>query len=133
MSKKPSRLGLLGAGICWLATGMLSACNESAPGAGEKQVVIIDDEVTGASPVHLSSIEIESDRSLIIHYTSGVEPCYAAARAEAEYGENKIFVRVFEGTGPDAGPQGCPDKSLFKTLRMQLDYPIEGREVIPAL
>jgi len=74
------------------------------------------------------SVDVENDRTLLIRYYGGVEECYGLDHVDVKYGTDAITVTVYEGRVPGAGV--CIEMAQLKAVRIHLDEPLGGREVV---
>jgi hypothetical protein len=72
------------------------------------------------------------DRTLTIHFWSGVEPCYVLDRVDVRYGDDAVTVTLFEGHDPSADDEDmvCIEIALAKSVTIALDEPLAGRDLI---
>lgn len=74
--------------------------------------------------------EVLNDRTLRIHYESGVEPCSVLDRVEVEYRASEIAVSLFEGSDPAFKDAVCIMIAQFKAVDVPLDRPVNGRTIV---
>lgn len=69
-------------------------------------------------------------RELLVSFWSGVEPCHVLDRVEVDYGPDEVVVTLFQGREPDAEDVACAEIALLKAVRVPLDEPLDGRELV---
>jgi hypothetical protein len=74
--------------------------------------------------------EVLNDRTVRIHYESGVEPCSVLDRVEVEYRASEIAVSLFEGSDPAFKDAVCIMIAQFKAVDVPLDQPVNGRPIV---
>lgn len=74
--------------------------------------------------------EVLNDRTVRIHYESGVEPCSVLDRVEVEYRASEIAVSLFEGSDPAFKDAVCIMIAQFKAVDVPLDEPVNGRTIV---
>jgi hypothetical protein len=74
--------------------------------------------------------EVLNDRTVRIHYESGVEPCSVLDRVEVEYRVSEIAVSLFEGSDPAFKDAVCIMIAQFKAVDVPLDQPVNGRTIV---
>lgn len=87
----------------------------------------------GMDNVHRMSwrrAEVLNDRTLRIHYESGVEPCSVLDRVEVDYRTSEIAVSLFEGSDPAFKDAVCIMIAQFKAVDVPLDQPVNGRKIV---
>ncbi len=67
-------------------------------------------------------------RELEIRFWGGVEDCWGVDRVEVDEGPDEVTVTLFEGAVPTA--EACIEIALFQAVRVTLDAPLAGREVV---
>lgn len=73
-------------------------------------------------------VEVVDPRTLLVHFTSGVEACYGLARVDVRYGSEAVTVTLFEGRVP--GDRVCIQLAVQKVVRVELEEPLGDREVV---
>jgi len=81
-------------------------------------------------PVTFRRAEVLNDRTLRIHYESGVEPCSVLDRVEVDYRPSQIAVSLFEGSDPAFKDAVCIMIAQFKAVDVPLDQPVNGRTIV---
>lgn len=82
-------------------------------------------------PVAWQRAEVgQDDRTLTLHFVSGVEPCYVLDRVEVDYGPDAVTVTLYEGHDPDATDQTCIEIALYKSVAVSIDEPLDGRKLV---
>jgi hypothetical protein len=71
----------------------------------------------------------DDDRTLQVHFTSGVEPCYVLDHVDVDYRKTKVVVTLYEGHSPNDEDTACIEIAEFKVTKVQLSEPLGGREV----
>jgi hypothetical protein len=74
------------------------------------------------------SVKVEDDRTLLIQFYGGVEECYGLDHVDVKYGRDEVTVTLFEGRVPTA--KVCVEMVVLKAVRVHLDEPLAGREVV---
>lgn len=80
-------------------------------------------------PVIWRRAEVIGDRTVRIHFESGVEPCSVLDRVEVGYGA-AIAISLFEGSDPAFKDAACIMIALFKAVDVTLSEPVNGRPVV---
>jgi hypothetical protein len=117
--------------------GGMAMCVEGVPDCDD-MVVVPEPEVVepNADAVGLHARPFDSatvgddDRTIVIDFVSGVEPCYVLGRVDVEEGPRAVTVTLFEGhldTGEDVA---CIDLGVFKRTTVTLAEPLDGRKVV---
>lgn len=81
-------------------------------------------------PVNWRRAEVLNDRTLRIHFESGVEPCSVLDRVEVDYRASQIAVSLFEGSDPAFKDAACIMIAQFKAVDVPLDQPVNGRTIV---
>lgn len=74
--------------------------------------------------------EVLNDRTLRIHFESGVEPCSVLDRVEVDYRPSQIAVSLFEGSDPAFKDAVCIMIAQFKAVDVPLDQSVNGRAIV---
>jgi hypothetical protein len=74
------------------------------------------------------SVDVESDRTLLVQFYGGVEECYGLDHVDVQYGTDEITVTLFEGRVPAA--EVCIDIAMLKAVRISLREPVAGRKIV---
>jgi hypothetical protein len=69
------------------------------------------------------------DRTVMIDFVSGVEPCYVLDRVDVAYGADTVTITLFEGHDPNQDAV-CIDIGVFKRVEIKLDEPLAGRTIV---
>jgi hypothetical protein len=72
----------------------------------------------------------EDPNAVLVHFYGGVEPCNGARVTVLEQGAGQVRLRLELGTPPDAGDQVCIEIAVAQELKVVLDAPLAGREVV---
>jgi hypothetical protein len=86
--------------------------------------------MAGVRPIRWQSIRRVNDRTLLVRYTSGVEPCYVLDHVDIEYGTQHVAITLFEGHDPKQDNVACIEIAELKQVRVELAEPLDGRRVI---
>ena len=81
-------------------------------------------------PVTWRRAEVLNDRTLRIHYESGVAPCSVLDRVEVDYRAGEIAVGLFEGSDPAFKNAVCIMIAQFKAVDVPLEQPVNGRAIV---
>lgn len=81
-------------------------------------------------PVNFRRAEVTGDRTLRIHYESGVAPCSVLDRVEVDYRETEIAISLFEGSDPAFKQVACIMIAQFKAVDLTLKEPVGGRAIV---
>lgn len=73
--------------------------------------------------------EILGDRTVRVHFVSGVEPCTVLDRVEVDHRSGTIVITLFEGNDPAAGEVACIMLAQFKAVDVQLSEPVGARSI----
>ncbi len=73
--------------------------------------------------------EVVNERTVRVHYESGVAPCSVLDRVEVQYGAN-ITISLFEGSDPGFEDAVCIMIAQFKAVDVPLDEPVNGRPIV---
>jgi hypothetical protein len=88
---------------------------------------------SGIADVHQirwQSIRKVNGRTLLVRFTSGVEPCHVLDHVEVEYGSRHVAVTLFEGHDPESDNVACIEIAELKQVWVELTEPLDGRRVI---
>jgi hypothetical protein len=81
-------------------------------------------------PIRWQSARPLDARSLMIRFTSGVEPCYVLDHVDIEYGTEHVAVTLFEGHDPKVENVACIEIAELKRVRVELAEPLGNRRVV---
>lgn len=81
-------------------------------------------------PVTWRRAEVLNDRTVRIHWESGVAPCTVLDRVEVDYRASEIAVSLFEGSDPAFRNAACIMIAQFKAVDVVLDQPVNGRAIV---
>lgn len=81
-------------------------------------------------PVNFRRAEITGERTVRIHYESGVAPCSVLDRVEVDYRATEIAISLFEGSDPAFKEAACIMIAQFKAVDITLDEPFGGRAIV---
>jgi hypothetical protein len=76
------------------------------------------------------AVASDDGRSLTVFFWSGVEPCYQLDHVDVESDAEAITVTLFEGHDAGAGDVACIEIALLKKVVIQLDEPVDDREIV---
>jgi hypothetical protein len=82
-------------------------------------------------PVGWERAEVgNDDRTVTLHFWSGVEPCNVLDHIEVDYSSDAVTITLFEGHDPDAQDVACIEIALLKSVTVTLDQPLGGRDLV---
>lgn len=81
-------------------------------------------------PVTWRRAEMINERTVRIHYESGVAPCSVLDRVEVDYRPSEIAISLFEGNDPAFKDAVCIMIAQFKAVDVSLDQPANGRAIV---
>jgi hypothetical protein len=81
-------------------------------------------------PIRWESVAEIGARTLMVRFTSGVEPCYVLDHVDVEYGSKHVAITLFEGHDPQAENVACIEIAELKRARVELAEPQGDRRVI---
>jgi hypothetical protein len=88
----------------------------------------------GMDGVHPTSFDTatidDDDRTLVITFWSGVEPCYVLDRVDIAYGADTVTVTLFQGSDTNGADVACIDIAMLKQVTVTLDQPLDGRTIV---
>jgi hypothetical protein len=70
------------------------------------------------------------DRTVTIAFASGIAPCSVLDHVDVEDRPKAVTITLFEGHAPDAGDVACIDIAQLKAVRILLERPLNGRELV---
>lgn len=65
-----------------------------------------------------------------IDFVSGVEPCAVLDHVDVRYGADAVTITLYEGRDPSARDVACIEIGVFKRVIVQLDEPLDDREIV---
>lgn len=71
-----------------------------------------------------------NERTVRIHFESGVAPCSVLDRVEVAYQPSTVVITLFEGNDPAFRNMACIMIAQFKAVDVNLDEPLGGRRVV---
>lgn len=74
--------------------------------------------------------EVLNDRTVRVHYESGVAPCSVLDRVEVDYRSTEIAISLFEGSDPAFKDAACIMIAQFKAVDVALNQPVNGRAIV---
>ncbi|MGH2818337.1 MAG: hypothetical protein ACRDJS_07765 [Actinomycetota bacterium] len=80
-------------------------------------------------PIRWQSIRKVNRRTLLVRFTSGVEPCYVLDHVDVEYGNRHVAITLFEGHDPEEEDVACIEIAELKQVRVELAEGLDGRRV----
>lgn len=81
-------------------------------------------------PVNWRRAEVLDDRTVRIHYESGIAPCSVLDRVEVDYRASEIAIGLFEGSDPAFKNAACIMIAQFKAVDVALQQPVNGRAIV---
>ncbi len=81
-------------------------------------------------PRSFEEAEPLDERTLAVRFWSGVEPCYVLDRVEVEESDETVTITLYEGSDPAEPDAVCIEIALWKEVLVELDAPLDGREVV---
>jgi hypothetical protein len=109
------------------------ACPASsdAPGRPRPQLVEPQDGQVDVRPIAWTRARVApDDRTVTIGFASGIAPCSVLDHVDVEYRAEAVTITLFEGRSPNAGDVACIAIAQLKAVRILLDRPLNGRELI---
>jgi hypothetical protein len=100
------------------------------PAGSQPQRVVPRPGMKDVRPVPWDKARSLGERSVLIRYWSGVEPCNVLDRVDVEYGTEKVTVTLFEGHDPRDEDTACIEIALLKAVEVDLAEPLGGRRVV---
>lgn len=87
--------------------------------------------MAGVRPIPWQKIKVgDDDRSLTVHFTSGVEPCYVLDHVDVDFQDEEVVVTLYEGHDPSDEDTACIELAEFKVTKVELDEPLGGRKLV---
>jgi hypothetical protein len=81
-------------------------------------------------PVIWRRAEVINDRTVRVHFESGVEPCSVLDQVVVDYRPAEVAVSLFEGNDPAFRDAACIMIAQFKAVDVELDQPVAGRAIV---
>ena len=105
---------------------------EPPGGAGFEIAEPYDGPTTGVRAVQWqrSRARGADDRSFLLIYWSGVEPCNVLDRVEVEENADEVVATIYEGSAADQQNVACIEIGVKKAVRITLDAPLGDRDLI---
>ena len=111
--------------------GPVSSTPGHSTGGGPRyRLVVPEPGMDDARPIRWQLVRSVDARTLMIRFTSGVEPCYVLDRVEVEYRKKRVVATLYEGHDPKGGDVACIEIAELKRVRVELDEPLGGRRVV---
>jgi len=109
-------------------------CPDPKPPGGAKFEVVepYDGPVDQAQPIawERSRARGSDDRTFLLVYWSGVEPCYVLDRVEVTEKAGKVVATIFEGAAGDQQNVACIEIAVQKAVVITLDEPLGERKLV---
>jgi hypothetical protein len=102
----------------------------SGRGQRSHRLVVPEPGMDDVRPIRWQSVRSVDARTLMIRFTSGVEPCYVLDHVDVEYGREHVAVTLFEGHDPGAGDVACIEIAELKRVRVELSEPLGNRRIV---
>ncbi|HEX2178742.1 MAG TPA: hypothetical protein VHL54_04365 [Actinomycetota bacterium] len=81
-------------------------------------------------PIGWRRAEVLDERTVRLHFESGVAPCSVLDRVEVQYRPGEIVLTLFEGNDPAFPNAACIMIAQFKAVDVPLDEPVNGRRLV---
>jgi hypothetical protein len=81
-------------------------------------------------PVVWRRAELLDERTVRVHFESGVAPCSVLDRVEVQYRPGEIVLSLFEGNDPAFPNAVCIMIAQFKAVDVPLEEPVNGRRLV---
>jgi hypothetical protein len=82
-------------------------------------------------PIGWDRVDVaDDDRTLTIHFWSGIEPCYVLDHVDVAYAGDTITITLYEGHDPQGEAVACIEIAMAKSVTIQLDEPLGGRALV---
>jgi hypothetical protein len=81
-------------------------------------------------PVVWRRAEVLNERTVRVHFESGVAPCSVLDRVEVQYRPAEIAIGLFEGSDPGFPNAACIMIAQFKAVDVPLQEPVNGRRLV---
>ena len=100
-------------------------------GPPHRQLVEPEDGQVDLRPIAWTRARVaHDDRTVTIDFASGIEPCSVLDHVDVDDRPDAITITLFEGHAPDAGDVACIEIAQLKAVRIHLDRPVNGRELV---
>jgi hypothetical protein len=99
-------------------------------GGGGKTLVVTPKGSRDPQASHWEDVEIIDDDTIRVFFWSGVGPCHVLDRVDVDYGNKKIGVTIYQGTGLNAADKPCIELAVRKAVEVDLDEPLNGRKIV---
>lgn len=107
--------------------------NPEPPGGAKFEIVErYDGPVENARPIpwERSRARGSDDRTFLLIYWSGVEPCTVLDRVEVTEKAGKVVATIFEGSAGDQQNVACIEIAVQKAVEITLDAPLGERKLV---
>lgn len=81
-------------------------------------------------PVRWDEARVLDEHTVEVTWWSGVRPCHVLDHVEVDPGDERVTITLFEGSAPADEPQVCIEVAVLKRVRVELDEPLAGRELV---
>jgi hypothetical protein len=102
----------------------------SGRGQRPRRLVVPKPGMDDVRPIRWQSVRSVDARTLMVRFTSGVEPCYVLDHVDVEYGRKHVAITLFEGHDPQVENVACIELAELKRVRVELAEPLGGRRVV---
>jgi hypothetical protein len=102
----------------------------SGRGQRTHRLVVPEPGMDDVRPIRWQSVRSVDARTLMVRFTSGVEPCYVLDHVDVEYGRKHVAITLFEGHDPQVENVACIEVAELKRVRVELAEPLGGRRVV---
>jgi hypothetical protein len=90
----------------------------------------IDDDAIQQYPVSPHRAVLVDDTTLELHVWGGVDPCWALHSVEVHEDDDVVTVDLLAGTPPDSADVACIAVAVEWGVTVELDEPLDGRDVV---
>lgn len=132
-------------------TGSSGICVETTPGGDNPEDPVVGCAGGGKDPLTVPSstpvtprpgmadlypmgwdrVDVaDDDRTITVHFWSGIEPCYVLDHVDVAYADDTITITLYEGHDPQAEDVACIEIAMAKSVTIQLDEPIGARALV---
>jgi hypothetical protein len=102
-----------------------------APGRPRRQLVEPQGGQVDLRPIAWTRARVaRDDRTVTISFASGIAPCSVLDHVDVEDRPETVTITLFEGHAPDAGDVACIEIAQLKAVRIILERPLNGRELV---